>query len=69
MIQNLLRSFRHDLKILYIVTRYEEEITAETLLNEFYNNLSDKDKLLYSEMADFAIELGYKSKQESISKI
>ena len=26
------------------------------MLNEFYNNLFDEDKLLYSEMADFAIE-------------
>lgn len=41
----------------------------ETLLNEFYNNLSDEDKLLYSEIADFAIDLGYNPKQESISKI
>jgi len=50
-------------------TRYEEEIKVETLLNEFYKNLSNEDKFLYSEIADFAIKLGYKPKQESISKI
>lgn len=57
-----MRSSQPDLKISYFknfvsIFTYEEETIAETLLKKFYNNLSDEDKLLYSEMADFAIEL------------
>lgn len=54
--------------LVFIFTRCEEEIKVETLLMNF--TITYLMRIRYCiQIADFAIELGYKPKQESISKI
>lgn len=41
----------------------------ETTLNDFLNSLNDKDRKIYSEIANFVYELGYKAKRAKTKDI
>jgi ferredoxin-like protein FixX len=41
----------------------------ETTLNDFFNSLNDEDRKMYSKIANFAYELGYKAKRAKTKDI
>ena len=41
----------------------------ETTLNDFFNSLNDEDRKIYSKIANFAYELGYKAKRANTKDI